>query len=190
MRALRSRLAESLRSAAETHLALLETLEADSEQDPLVEGLVEGTVALAQGRAAPARRQHPSPHQGIRRSARGRSRRRSGGIRRGLRRENSPSGGLSGPARWDIKPPSRHRRCSSSDRCQGRNSPRRRWFQPRARLVRLTPRWRCTACGESVHRHPSRRRGRPGGATPRRFGCGVEIQRVGALGRDRGQRSH
>ena len=46
MRALRSRLAESLRSAVETHLALLETLEADPEQDPLVQGLEEGTVAL------------------------------------------------------------------------------------------------------------------------------------------------
>lgn len=45
MRALRSRLAEALRSAAETHLALLETLEADPEQDPLVQGLEEGTVA-------------------------------------------------------------------------------------------------------------------------------------------------
>jgi cell division initiation protein len=48
MRALRSRLAESFRSAAETHLSLLETLEADPEQDPLVQGLVEGTVAYLQ----------------------------------------------------------------------------------------------------------------------------------------------
>ena len=46
MRALRSRLAESFRSAAETHLSLLETLEADPEQDPLVQGLEEGTVSL------------------------------------------------------------------------------------------------------------------------------------------------
>lgn len=46
MRALRSRLAESLRSAVETHLALLETLESDPEQDALVKGLEEGTVAL------------------------------------------------------------------------------------------------------------------------------------------------
>jgi cell division initiation protein len=46
MRALRSRLAESLRSAAETHLALLDTLEADPEQGGLVQGLEEGTVAL------------------------------------------------------------------------------------------------------------------------------------------------
>ena len=54
MRALRSRLAESFRSAAETHLSLLETLEADPEQDPLIQGLVEGTVAYLQrdGRAA------------------------------------------------------------------------------------------------------------------------------------------
>ena len=48
MRALRSRLAESFRSAAETHLSLLETLEADPEQDPLIQGLVEGTVAYLQ----------------------------------------------------------------------------------------------------------------------------------------------
>ena len=46
MRALRSRMAESLRSAAETHLALLDTLETDPEQDGLVQGLEEGTVAL------------------------------------------------------------------------------------------------------------------------------------------------
>ena len=46
MRALRSRLAEALRSTVETHLALLETLESDPEQDALVKGLEEGTVAL------------------------------------------------------------------------------------------------------------------------------------------------
>jgi cell division initiation protein len=46
MRGLRSRLAESLRSAAETHLAILETLEADPEQDPLVRGMEEGTIAF------------------------------------------------------------------------------------------------------------------------------------------------
>ncbi len=45
MRSLRARLAESFRSAAETHLSLLETLETDPEQDPLIQGLVEGTVA-------------------------------------------------------------------------------------------------------------------------------------------------
>ena len=49
MRALRSRLAESFRSAAETHLSLLETLESDPEQDPLVQGLEEGTVAYLKG---------------------------------------------------------------------------------------------------------------------------------------------
>ncbi len=48
MRALRGRLAESFRSAAETHLSLLDTLEADPEQDPLIQGLVEGTVAYLQ----------------------------------------------------------------------------------------------------------------------------------------------
>jgi cell division initiation protein len=57
MRALRSRLAESFRSAAETHLSLLETLEADPEQDPLVQGLVEGTVAYLQ-RDGRATKQH------------------------------------------------------------------------------------------------------------------------------------
>lgn len=45
MRALRTRLGESIRSAAETHLALLETLEADPAEDPLIKGLAEGTVA-------------------------------------------------------------------------------------------------------------------------------------------------
>jgi len=49
MRALRSRLGEALRSAAETHLAILETLEADPEQDPLVQGMEEGTVAFLRG---------------------------------------------------------------------------------------------------------------------------------------------
>ena len=55
MRALRSRLAESFRSAAETHLSLLETLEADPEQDPLIQGLVEGTVAYLQRDGRPAK---------------------------------------------------------------------------------------------------------------------------------------
>ena len=45
MRALRTRLAESMRSAAETHIALLATLEADPLEDPLIKGLAEGTVA-------------------------------------------------------------------------------------------------------------------------------------------------
>ena len=61
MRALRSRLAESFRSAAETHLSLLETLEADPEQDPLVQGLVEGTVAYLQ-RDGRATKQHEKDH--------------------------------------------------------------------------------------------------------------------------------
>ena len=52
MRALRSRLAESLRSAAETHLSILETLEADPEQDPLVRGMEEGTVAFLKGESS------------------------------------------------------------------------------------------------------------------------------------------
>lgn len=53
MRALRTRLAESLRSAAETHMALLVTLESDPDQDALVQGLEEGTVSFlkSQGRA-------------------------------------------------------------------------------------------------------------------------------------------
>lgn len=56
MRALRTRLAETLRSAAETHIALLATLEADPADDPLVRGLAEGTVAyLKAGR----QRGHP-----------------------------------------------------------------------------------------------------------------------------------
>ncbi len=46
MRALRTRLAESLRGTAETHLAILDTLEADPEQDPLIQGLEEGTISL------------------------------------------------------------------------------------------------------------------------------------------------
>ena len=49
MRGLRSRLAEALRSVAETHIALLETLETDPEEDPLVEGLVEGKIAYLAG---------------------------------------------------------------------------------------------------------------------------------------------
>lgn len=52
MRGLRTRLAESLRSAAETHLALLDTLETDPEQDALLKGLEEGTVAYLRGDAS------------------------------------------------------------------------------------------------------------------------------------------
>lgn len=46
MRALRTRLAESLRSAAETHISLLETIESDPEQNSLIQGLEEGTVSF------------------------------------------------------------------------------------------------------------------------------------------------
>jgi len=49
MRALRSRLAETLRGQIGTHLALLETLEADPDDDPLIDGLIEGTVAYLRG---------------------------------------------------------------------------------------------------------------------------------------------
>jgi cell division initiation protein len=45
MRALRSRLAESLRSAAQTHLSLLETIEADPEQEPPTQGSGEGAIS-------------------------------------------------------------------------------------------------------------------------------------------------
>ena len=58
MRALRTRLAESMRSAAETHIALLATLEADPLEDPLVKGLAEGTVAYLK---ADRRREKPEP---------------------------------------------------------------------------------------------------------------------------------
>jgi cell division initiation protein len=61
MRALRTRLAESFRSAAETHLSLLDTLESDPENDPLVQGLVEGTVAYLQRDSRPARGARPEP---------------------------------------------------------------------------------------------------------------------------------
>ena len=49
MRALRSRLGQSMRSAAETHLAILETLESDPEPESLVEARVEGSVAYLSG---------------------------------------------------------------------------------------------------------------------------------------------
>jgi cell division initiation protein len=61
MRALRSRLAESFRSAAETHLSILETLEADPEQDPLIQGLVEGTVAYLQRDSRSPKRERADP---------------------------------------------------------------------------------------------------------------------------------
>ena len=56
MRALRTRLAESLRGAAETHLAILETLEADPEQHPLIQGLEEGTISLLKADPRASRR--------------------------------------------------------------------------------------------------------------------------------------
>ncbi|MEO1934701.1 MAG: DivIVA domain-containing protein [Myxococcales bacterium] len=60
MRALRVRLAESFRSAAETHLSLLETLETDPEKDPLADGLVEGTVAYLKRKT---RHSKPGPNE-------------------------------------------------------------------------------------------------------------------------------
>jgi cell division initiation protein len=48
MRVLRTRLAESFRSAAETHLSLLQTLESDPEQDPMLQSIVDGSVAYLQ----------------------------------------------------------------------------------------------------------------------------------------------
>jgi cell division initiation protein len=58
MRILRTRLAESLRSAAETHIALLATLEADPAEDPHVRGLSEGSIAYLK---ADRRRGAPDP---------------------------------------------------------------------------------------------------------------------------------
>lgn len=49
MRALRVRLGQALRSAAETHLSILETLEADPEPEPLIDAPVERTVAYLSG---------------------------------------------------------------------------------------------------------------------------------------------
>jgi cell division initiation protein len=51
MRALRARLGQALRSAAETHLSILETLETDPEPEALVDARVEGTVAYLSGQA-------------------------------------------------------------------------------------------------------------------------------------------
>ena len=71
MRALRSRLAESLRSAVETHLALLETLEADPEQDPLIQGLEEGTVALLKAEPRQGFRSVPAKYERLESSEQG-----------------------------------------------------------------------------------------------------------------------
>jgi len=49
MRALRVRLGQALRSAAETHLSILETLEADPEPEPLIDAPGERTVAYLSG---------------------------------------------------------------------------------------------------------------------------------------------
>lgn len=49
MRALRVRLGQALRSAAETHLSILETLESDPEPEGLTDAGVEGTVAYLTG---------------------------------------------------------------------------------------------------------------------------------------------
>jgi cell division septum initiation protein DivIVA len=51
MRALRARLGQALRSAAETHLSILETLEADPEPEPLIDTREDGekTVAYLNG---------------------------------------------------------------------------------------------------------------------------------------------
>ena len=49
MRALRSRLGQALRSAAETHLSILETLEVDPEPAALIDSQIEGTVAYLTG---------------------------------------------------------------------------------------------------------------------------------------------
>ncbi|MEE8164442.1 MAG: DivIVA domain-containing protein [Myxococcota bacterium] len=51
MRALRARLGQALRSAAETHLSILETLEADPEPEPLIDARGEGTVAYLSGQS-------------------------------------------------------------------------------------------------------------------------------------------
>ena len=45
MRALRVRLGQALRSAAETHLSILATLEADPEPEPLIDARNEGAIA-------------------------------------------------------------------------------------------------------------------------------------------------
>ena len=52
MRALRTRLGQALRSAAETHLSILETLEADPEPIAELDEKAAGAVAYLKGRAA------------------------------------------------------------------------------------------------------------------------------------------
>jgi cell division initiation protein len=58
MRALRTRLGQALRSAAETHLSILEALEADPEPDALTKGKLPGTVAYLSN---PRRKEPPEP---------------------------------------------------------------------------------------------------------------------------------
>jgi cell division initiation protein len=53
MRALRTRLGQALRSAAETHLSILETLEADPEPEPLAEGRLASSVAYLKSQQNP-----------------------------------------------------------------------------------------------------------------------------------------
>jgi cell division initiation protein len=53
MRALRVRLGQALRSAAETHLSILETLEADPEPEPLIDTRGDGTVAYLSNQSRP-----------------------------------------------------------------------------------------------------------------------------------------
>jgi cell division initiation protein len=56
-RALRPRRGPALRSAAETHLSILEALEADPEPDDLSDGKLAGTVAYLSG---PAKKETPA----------------------------------------------------------------------------------------------------------------------------------
>lgn len=61
MRALRTRLGQALRSAAETHLSILETLEADPEPDPRVDARTEGTVAYLSNQSRKPSEPAPRP---------------------------------------------------------------------------------------------------------------------------------
>ena len=58
MRALRARLGQALRSVAETHLSILETLESDPEPESVTDARVEGTVAYLSGQG----RKEETPH--------------------------------------------------------------------------------------------------------------------------------
>jgi cell division initiation protein len=53
MRALRVRLGQALRSAAETHLSILETLEADPEPEPVIDTRGDGAVAYLSSQSRP-----------------------------------------------------------------------------------------------------------------------------------------